>query len=261
MKLDMKNLTRSAMFAATAAFVSAAGINASLAAEEPTAPKTTPKTSNQEKDPDVHVPGAMIRHDSKENADGGTPMDRRQTPVDKVDINDLDTANTRENSSEDMKLNPTDQAFVKKAMSINDGEVAISKLAAEKAQNAEVKAFAKMMAADHDANRKALTVIADRNAIALDKDHAPKHEQMLSSLKGKQGAEFDAVYMAGMVKGHKEAVMAFEQGIKTTKDPELKTYVETTLPSLREHLKSAESTQSKVASAATPGSSGKTHVH
>lgn len=254
----MIKLMRNAMFAVSAAVISTSGINASLAAVEPTAPKSTDKTSNQEKDPDVAVPGAMIRHDSKENVDGGTPMDRRQTPVDKVDINDLDTANTRENSSEDMKLNPADQAFVKRAMSINDGEVAISKLAVDRAQNAEVKAFAKTMAADHDANRKALTIIADRNAVALDKDHTPKHDQMLSSLKGKQGAEFDAAYMSGMVKGHREAVMAFEQGIATTKDPELKTYVETTLPSLREHLKAAEATQGKVASATTPASSAKT---
>src|SRR5690606_38864196 len=57
-----------------------------------------------------------------------------------------------------------------------------------------------------------------------------------SKLEALSGQEFDRAYIEAMVKDHEKAVAMFEKQSRTSKDAELKTFAEKTLPVLKQHL-------------------------
>jgi len=60
------------------------------------------------------------------------------------------------------------------------------------------------------------------------------------TLSAKTGKEFDKAYSSMMVKGHQEAIALFETTVMDTKDADVKTMANKTLPGLKTHLKHAE---------------------
>ena len=57
------------------------------------------------------------------------------------------------------------------------------------------------------------------------------------------GTEFDKAYMADMVKHHKMDVKEFQKAANDATDPDLKAYAANTLPTLQQHLHTAETTE------------------
>ena len=57
------------------------------------------------------------------------------------------------------------------------------------------------------------------------------------------GKNFDKDFMNMMVKDHKATIDDFEKASKNTKDPDVKAWVDKTLPTLRMHLDSAKAIQ------------------
>jgi len=60
------------------------------------------------------------------------------------------------------------------------------------------------------------------------------------------GADFDKAYMRDMVQDHKKDVEAFRVESKSGRDPDVRNFATTTLPTLRDHMKNAESIEPKV---------------
>ena len=132
----------------------------------------------------------------------------------------------------------TDAEFVTKAASGGMFEVLSSKMAAEKATKADVKAFAEKMVADHSKANEELKAAAAKAGIAVPSTLAPHHEKMLQQLKG--GTNFDAAYMDAQVKAHEEAVQVFTAGAAGAKDPGIRAFAEKTLPTIKMHLEHAK---------------------
>ncbi len=65
------------------------------------------------------------------------------------------------------------------------------------------------------------------------------HQKMVDKLSKKSGADFDRAFMKQMVKDHKDVVKAFEKESKKGTDPDLKAFAAKTLPTLQDHLQSA----------------------
>lgn len=97
-----------------------------------------------------------------------------------------------------------DVNFVRDVTDLNNTEIDLSRLAADRSTNAEVKKFAQMTIADHTAAGDKLSSIASQNAI----DNTPKDKDLnktddeRAKLEKKQGADFDRAYMEAMVDGH-----------------------------------------------------------
>jgi putative membrane protein len=97
-----------------------------------------------------------------------------------------------------------DVNFVRDVTDLNNSEIELSRLAAERSTNAEVKKFASMTIADHTAAGDKLSSIATQNSI----DNAPKDKDVKktddekSKLDGKQGNDFDRSYIDAMIDGH-----------------------------------------------------------
>lgn len=126
--------------------------------------------------------------------------------------------------------------FATRATVSNTFEIESSRLALQKSQKAEVKAFAQQMITDHT---KAGTEM--QAALAADQITAPPaaldapHQQKLQKLQGASGAAFDDAYVAEQKLAHDEAVTLFSTYAQGGEPGALKTFAAKTLPTLKQH--------------------------
>jgi putative membrane protein len=139
--------------------------------------------------------------------------------------------------------------FVEKAGTGGLAEVEMGELGAQKAKNGQVKAFAKQMVADHmKANQELLTAIKGKG-VQVPSSQTAMHKTTVEKFRQQDaGKDFDRDYMEQMIQDHKAAVELFEAAADdATLDLELRSYAKRTLPALRDHLKQAQTIQSKLA--------------
>ena len=129
-----------------------------------------------------------------------------------------------------------DLAFMNDAAPGGMAEVELGKMAASKAQNAEVKAFGQKMVEDHTKAGEELKQIAAQKKVMLPPDVLPAHKQLMEKLSKLSGADFDKEYVAAMVEAHEKDVAAFENVSKTAADADVKAFATKTLPTLKMHL-------------------------
>lgn len=136
--------------------------------------------------------------------------------------------------------------FLMKAADGGLAEVSAGEMAQQKATNPRVKSFASMMVNDHSgANAQVKSLAAARNVV-LPSAPSPEHQQKAAQVNQKSGKAFDAAYMDMMVEDHKKTISLFESASNDTKDTEVKTFIEQTLPKLRAHLDSAQAIRKAV---------------
>jgi len=129
-----------------------------------------------------------------------------------------------------------DLAFMNDAAPGGMAEVELGKMAASKAQNAEVKAFGQKMVEDHSKAGEELKQIAAQKKVMLPPDVLPAHKQLMEKLSKLSGADFDKEYVAAMIEAHEKDVAAFENVSKTAADADVKAFATKTLPTLKMHL-------------------------
>lgn len=137
----------------------------------------------------------------------------------------------------------SEKTFVREAAMGDLGEIALGKLAAEKAASPNVKAFGQTLATDHQAALDDMTQLATalKEKVPTEpKPEARKEEARLSKLSG---AEFDRAFVKLMVDDHRKDVKEFEQHAKGNDD--VAKVASKQLPVLQKHLQTAESLQTK----------------
>jgi putative membrane protein len=148
--------------------------------------------------------------------------------------------------AEESALNRTDKTFVKGAYEDGLAEIRLAEIGQAKASNAEVKAFASKMAADHTAANAEIKVLAELKKVELPNAPAPGTDRKANFLDSKASIEFDQSFVETMVVDHKKAVIAFEKIALGAKDAGVKAFATKTLPTLRSHLAMAEELQKKI---------------
>jgi len=146
------------------------------------------------------------------------------------------------------KLSRGDRKFIEEAAKGGMAEVQLGKLAAEKAQNPQVKQFGQRMVDDHTKANSQLQQIASTKNVSLPQDVDRSHRREYERLQKLSGADFDREYMKHMVSDHKKDVKEFQKTAKSAKDPDLKNFAQTTLPTLEEHLRQAQTDEAAVKS-------------
>ena len=150
-------------------------------------------------------------------------------------------AGTRNSPVQNQKLARGDRKFIEHAAGSGMFEVQVGQLAAAKASDANVKSFASMLVDQHTAANNELTKIANAKGVEL--PAAPPHAKRrdIEKLGKKNGDEFDRDFVRKVgIKDHEKDIKIFEKASKDVKDPDLKAFVDKTLPVLREHLAAAE---------------------
>jgi putative membrane protein len=160
-------------------------------------------------------------------------------------------------STSTAQLSSGDQSFVKEAALGGLEEVQLGRLATEKASNADVKQFGQRMVDDHGKANEQLSTIAQQKNVQVPTELTGKAKADYDRLSKLSGEQFDRAYMQMMVQDHRKDVAEFRKQSTSAKDSDVKSFASQTLPTLEEHLKLAEQTQSALGGArATSGKSG-----
>jgi putative membrane protein len=123
--------------------------------------------------------------------------------------------------------------FVELAGTAGTFEIASSEIAAAKAQEVAVKAFAEQIIKDHTAAAKELTAIAgSKYTVPAQLD--AEHQKLIDELKT-SGQNLDAAYVEMQVDAHKEAVGLFTAYGENGDDAALQAFAVKTLPMLQMH--------------------------
>ncbi len=136
-------------------------------------------------------------------------------------------------------------AFVAAAAQGGMAEVELGKLAEQKSQNAEVKAFAKMMVADHTKLNADVKAFAAKKKFELPADMG-SHKSTLDDLNKTEAANFDKDYVDAMVEDHEDDVAAFQKQADSSPDVEVKAFAAKALPVLKGHLEKIKAIQTKM---------------
>lgn len=116
----------------------------------------------------------------------------------------------------------------------NGHEIAMGKLAQQKGQSKEVKAFGKTLAKDHAAADKKVLAFAKAQKIELPTVTDHKGDMDMG------GAEFDAKFAQAMLDDHKKDIAEVMSARDSTTDDKLKTLLNDLLPALEKHRDTAQ---------------------
>lgn len=181
------------------------------------------------------APGVALT--ASENPPGGD--DRHMTK-------DADASEVHGNMNGTMSAGNT-QAFVKKAGVAGMAEVAMGKLGSQKATDPAVKSFAQKMVMDHTKANTELASAAKSRGLQVPTGPDMMHKVMLEKFESQEAdADFDRDFMQQMVRDHQAVVELFEKTADDSQvDADFQALARKMLPTLREHLKSAQMLEAK----------------
>lgn len=123
----------------------------------------------------------------------------------------------------------------------NMAEVEAGKMAVAKSQNADVKAFAQQMIDDHGKALTEVQALAQTKGVTLPTELDAKHKAMAAKLDKLSGEKFDMAYMKNAgVADHKKVHATLMKDQKAAKDADVKAMAGKLLPTVEQHMKSAE---------------------
>lgn len=140
------------------------------------------------------------------------------------------------------EMTHTTKGFVKAAAISDMYEVAAGKIAVERAQSPDVKAFAQEMVDAHTKTSDKLKELISANNI---KETPPasvdtRRQAMLDHLRGAKAADFDHRYMSQQVAAHKEANILMRGYAKDGDNAAIKSFAAETDKAVKMHLANAK---------------------
>jgi putative membrane protein len=149
------------------------------------------------------------------------------------------TRNTE--TKKDDKLARADRKFIQDAAENGMAELEIAKLAESKASNPDVKNFASTLVKDHTKANDELVQLANSKKVELPAAPPRGKRKDVEKMAKLSGNDFDQRFLREVgVKDHEKDIKKFEKESGKVKDPDLKAWVDKTLPTLREHLAMAQ---------------------
>lgn len=154
-----------------------------------------------------------------------------------------DSSNKKDPATWGQEVSGPDAKFAVAAANGGMAEVALGNLAKRKAASADVKDFGAMMVEDHSKANAELKQLAAPHHIVLPQLINREEKDVMTELEKKNGADFDNAYIDVMVKDHKKDIGEFEDASKVVTYPDMKAFIDNTLPVLKKHLAAIEKIQ------------------
>ena len=131
-------------------------------------------------------------------------------------------------------------SFLNMANQMNNQEEDDAKELRSKAgDNQALVSMADTLTQDHKANEAAVEALAKQKNITLDSYEPNKAEE--DKLDNLNGAQFNEAFLNANVRDHKNALAEFKEARASLgSDPDMKVYIDQTIPVLESHLKMAE---------------------
>jgi len=182
-------------------------------------------------------PGAAAQQDQPQPQPGAAAGQDAAAPA-----SEAQPAGAREQAQQD----PT-QMFVTETYNANMFEIKAGELAAQRAQDDQVKQFARQMVQDHQKANQQLKQVAQSKQIMLKEQLDPMHQAKLQKLQQCSAQDFGRKYINSQAAGHMMQVLEFRYQSQNLQDAELKQWAMQMTPKLEEHLKHATQIATKMA--------------
>ena len=135
------------------------------------------------------------------------------------------------------------EKFLKEALEANNLEIKAAEMAQQQGQHPQVKQLASALAQYHQQAQQQLQQLAQKHNVQAETELTGKHQQQWTKLQGKTGQELDKAFVTFVVKDHRKDITMMEKCSKEfTSAPELKTFIDRSLPAMRQHLQMAQQT-------------------
>jgi putative membrane protein len=128
----------------------------------------------------------------------------------------------------------SDRDFMEKAAKASMSEVAISRVAASRTSNPDVRRFAQMIIEDHEAAMEQLSALARSRGVSL-----PAKDPHPDKWEKREAKDFDREYLDQMVDDHENAVKLFDKHARDGEDADAVAYARKHLPRMQQHLQHA----------------------
>ena len=128
-----------------------------------------------------------------------------------------------------------DARFVYEVVSANYAEIKLAELANQKSRSAEVKQIAQQLITDHTASLNELKTLAQAKAIAVPVEETDAGQRVLQDLAEEYDEDFEKQWTREVLGLHEKDIDKFEDRLDDTEDPELKVFINKTLPVLKKH--------------------------
>lgn len=136
-----------------------------------------------------------------------------------------------------------DNAIIGMMSGANGAEIGAGQIAAEKAQNADVRQFATTMVEEHQRMQGQVDSLVSTMNLerAPVPDSLARHlEQVRTQLQGQAaGAEFDRMYMQAQVTDHQNTLNALRAAQPAAQNAQLRALIDATIPAVEGHLERA----------------------
>ena len=139
----------------------------------------------------------------------------------------------------------TDPQILAQMSVANGAEIASSEIAQQKAQNQQVKDFARDMIAEHQAMQGQADSLATRANIAPQAAQPDTLQQRLDQERERlqaqaAGAEFDRTYMDMQVAAHQGTLTLLNNARGAAQNADLRTLIDQSIPKVQQHLDRAQ---------------------
>ena len=131
-------------------------------------------------------------------------------------------------------------SFLQKAAEVQQAEIALGRMATERARNPEVRQFGTQMTEDHQRASANIQQLASKEGIPLPTELTARHRDKKEEFARLSGVDFDRAYIGYMLRDHRKDLKEFERNVKAIKDHRLQQWAESTLPMLKQHLRQAQ---------------------
>jgi putative membrane protein len=136
--------------------------------------------------------------------------------------------------------NDADKLFTKQISLGGMAEVDLAKIASRRAADPGVKNFAHRMVSDHDQANARLGKVAKAAGVPLRTDWDTDHAVMRTQLEKKSAGDFDVAYIRAQITEHANTAQLLEWEIGSGEDPTIRQYAIDMLPTVLDHLQSAQ---------------------
>lgn len=140
------------------------------------------------------------------------------------------------------QVSKKDQEFLSKAAVGGLYEVEAGRLAQEKANSSDVKAFGEMLVKDHSSANDELKALASSKSAVLPSELPAEKKKRLAKVA--EAKHFDKEFIRDVgIDDHRNDIKLFEKASKNADDPQIKAFAAKTLPALVSHREHAVSLQ------------------
>jgi putative membrane protein len=135
-----------------------------------------------------------------------------------------------------------ERAFIKEAVQGDLAEVRLGELAAQRAQDEDVRRFGEMLRTDHRAALQRSTDLAKSMQVEPPSEPPTEARGFYDGLSQLSGSQFDAAFVSHMVTAHEATIAKYSRNASSN-NAAIASLVADSLPKLKAHLEAARALQ------------------